>query len=295
MQENNWSHIIPASGREFVKMQGLNNHFVIIDGRETPYKPTINETIQICDTTVGIGGDQLLVIEQPTEQGAASGAYAFMRIINIDGQDVEACGNATRCFGWLMLEETGLDEVLLETAVGSLRCWRKGDKLVSVELGRISTQWDQIPLAEEVDTLRIPLASGPLQNGVALNIGNPHIVFFVDDLDGIDVAAFATPIQNNPLFPEKVNVGVAQKISNGVMRLSVFERPGILTMACGSGACVATRAAQLLGLTDKNRMIVEMLAGSVNVMLEENSNAVLTGPVEFCFSGRLTGLEGRAV
>lgn len=295
MQKIDWSHIIPSSGREFVKMQGLHNHFVIVDGRKSAYNPTVKETIQICDVNTGIGGDQLLIIEPPTTAGASSGAYAFMRIINIDGQDAEACGNATRCFAWLMLEETGLDEILLETAVGPLRCWRRGKQQVSVEMGEISTHWQSIPLAKDVDTLNIPLSSGPLKNGVALNIGNPHIVFFVDDLDALDVAALARPVQDNPLFPQKVNVGVAQKMSNSLIRLSVFERAGILTKACGSGACVAVRAAQLLGLTNKKEMVVDMLAGSVNVVLEESRNAILTGPVEFCFSGRLTGREGRAV
>lgn len=295
MHKTNWSQIVPSSGREFVKMQGLHNHFVIVDGRDTPYEPTAYETIQICDVNTGIGSDQLLIIEPPTSSGAANKAYAFMRIINIDGQQSEACGNATRCFAWLMLEETGLDEIVLETAVGPLRCWRRGKQQVSVEMGKISTDWRSIPLAKDVDTLHMPLSIGPLENGVALNIGNPHIIFFVEDLDAVDVAVAARPIQNDPLFPQKVNVGVAQKMSNSLIRLSVFERPGILTKACGSGACVTARAAQLLGLTDKKEMNIEMLAGSVNVVLEENNNAILTGPVEFCFSGRLTGLEGRAV
>lgn len=295
MQSQTWSQIIPSAGRAFVKMQGLHNHFVIVDGREFPYRPTTNETIQICDVNSGVGGDQLLIIEPPTASGAASGAYAFMRILNVDGQESEACGNATRCFAWLMLEETGLDEIVLETVVGPLRCWRRSDRQVSVEMGSISSHWASIPLSEDVDTLHMPVGNGPLQDGVALNIGNPHIVFFVDDIDQIDVAHLARPVQNHPLFPQKVNVGVAQKMSNSLLRLSVFERPGILTKACGSGACVAARAAQLLGLTDKKEIRVEMLAGSVNVVLEENSRAVLTGPVEFCFSGRLTGLEGRAI
>lgn len=295
MQKIDWSRIIPTSGRAFVKMQGLHNHFVIVDGRKNPYNPTIKETVQICDVNTGIGGDQLLIIEPPTAAGASNGAYAFMRIINIDGQDAEACGNATRCFAWLMLEETELDEIVLETAVGSLRCWRRDKQQVSVEMGKISTHWQSIPLTRDVDTLDIPLTNGPLKNGVALNIGNPHIVFFVDDLDALDVAALARPIQNDPLFLRKVNVGVAQKMSNSLIRLSVFERPGILTKACGSGACVAARAAQLLGLTNKKEIVVDMLAGSVNVIVEESRNAILTGPVEFCFSGRLTGREGRAV
>lgn len=276
-------------------MQGLHNHFVIVDGRENPYRPTTSEIIQICDVNCGVGGDQLLIIEPPTASGAASGAHAFMRILNIDGQESEACGNATRCFAWLMLEETGQNELVLETVVGPLRCWRRNNRQVSVEMGTISSHWASIPLSEEVDTLHMPVGNGPLQHGVALNIGNPHIVFFVEDMDRIDVAHLARPVQNHPLFPHKVNVGVAQKISDSLFKLSVFERPGILTKACGSGACVAARAAQLLGLTDRKEIRVEMLAGSVNVVVEENSSAVLTGPVEFCFSGRLTGLEGRAV
>jgi diaminopimelate epimerase len=287
-----WGEIVPSSRVAFIKMQGLHNHFVIVDGRQTPYRPTTAETIQICDVKTGVGGDQLLVIQPPTKAGSAAGAHAFMRIINIDGQDAEACGNATRCFGWLMLEETGTDEIILETVVGPLKCKRVADKMVSVEMGEISTDWVTIPLAEQADTLRLPVGNGPLQNGVALNIGNPHVVYFVDDLDAVDVAKHGREIQNDPLFPEKINVGVAQIVSDNHIRLSVFERPGILTSACGSGACVTTRAAQLLGLADKGKVTVEMTAGSVEIEMREDNSAIMTGPVEFCFSGQLTGFEG---
>lgn len=282
-----WHQIVPSTGRPFIKMQGLHNHFVIVDGRDTPYKPTVEEIVHICDVKRGVGADQLLVIETPSAKGAAAGAYAFMRIINIDGQEAEACGNATRCFGWLMLEETDRDEVILETVVGVLHCRRMGDKRVSVEMGRISTDCRKIPLAKEVDTLHVPVGNGALQDGVALNIGNPHIVYFVDDLDALDLVTLADPIQKDPLFPEQVNVGAAQVISDSHLRLSVYERPGILTAACGSGACVATRAAQLRGLTDKSELTVEMSAGSVEIEIREDYSAVMTGPVEFCFSGTL--------
>lgn len=288
-----WGGIVPSGGVAFIKMQGLHNHFVIVDGRETPYRPTPAGIVQVCEVKTGVGADQLLVIQTPTEAGAAAGAYAFMRIINIDGRDAEACGNATRCFGWLMLEETGRDEIILETVVGPLTCKRVADKVVSVEMGRITTNWATIPLAEPVDTLRLPTGSGPLQNGAALNIGNPHAVYFVDDLDAVDVVKYACEIQNNPLFPEKVNVGVAQIVSDDRIRLSVFERPGILTTACGSGACVTTRAAQLLGLIHQAKVTVEMAAGSVEIEIRDDNSAIMTGPVEFCFSGTLSGLEGQ--
>lgn len=215
-----------------------------------------------------------------------------MRIINIDGHDAEACGNATRCFGWLMLEETGLDEIILETVVGPLKCRRTGELEVSVQMGKINEEWQSIPLAQETDIQHVPVGNGILQDGVALNIGNPHVVYFVDDLDALDVADLAHPVQNDPLFPQKINVGVAEVISPDHIKLSVYERPGILTTACGSGACVAARATQLRGLSSSSSIKVEMPAGSVTIELDENNNAIMTGPVAYCFSGTLSGQEG---
>ena len=149
-------------------------------------------------------------------------------------------------------------------------------------------------MAQAVDTLHVPVGNGPLKDGVALNIGNPHVVYFVDDLSALDVAALAHPIQNDPMFPEKINVGVAQMVDPGLLRLSVYERPGILTRACGSGACVAFHAARLRGLTDRTHARVEMAAGPVEISLDDQNRATMAGPVEYCFSGRLPGQEGRA-
>ncbi|WP_323008120.1 diaminopimelate epimerase [Pseudorhodobacter sp.] len=286
-----WAEFTPEPGRPFLKMQGLENHFVIVDGRETGYFPSPDEAAHICNPRTGIGADQLLIIQPPTERGAKAGAYAFMRIINIDGQDAEACGNATRCFAWLMLEETGLDAIVLETVVGPLRCQRKGHKIVSVEMGRITTQWDRIPLQHATDTVHLDISAGPLFDGIALNIGNPHVVYFVDDLDSVNLESVAPSIQNNPIFPNKVNVGAAQVVRDDYIRSGVYERPGLLTRACGSGACVAVRAAQLRGLTSQNRVTVEMPAGLVDVEIKSDNSAVLTGPVEYCFSGTLPGPE----
>ncbi len=276
-------------------MQGLENHFVIVDGRETAYFPNPDETAHICNPQTGVGADQLLIVQPPTGQGADAGAYAFMRIINIDGKDAEACGNATRCFAWLMLEETGQDEIILETVVGPLRCQRVGHKIVGVEMGRITTEWDSIPLARPTDTLHLAVGNGPLSDGIALNIGNPHVVYFVDDLNTVDMTSLAPEIQTDPIFPNQVNVGVAQVVRDDLIRSTVYERPGLLTRACGSGACVAVRAAQLRGLTDRNRVTVEMSAGSVDIEILSDNSAVLTGPVEFCFSGTLPGPERKTV
>ena len=286
-----WAALAPERGRPFIKMHGLENHFVFVDGRATAYQPTPEESAHICNPGTGVGADQLLVVQPPTAEGAKAGAYAFMRIINIDGKDAEACGNATRCFAWLMLEETGRNDIIVETVVGPLRCQRVGHKRVSVEMGRITTQWDAIPLARPADTLHLDVENGPLSDGIALNIGNPHVVYFVDDLDAVDMASVAPKIQNDPMFPNKVSVGVAQVVRDDYIRSIVYERPGLLTRACGSGACVAVRAAQLRGLTTRNRVTVALPAGSVDIEIDLDYSAVLIGPVEFCFSGMLPGPE----
>ena len=269
------------TGRFFLKMHGLENHFVIVDGREEPYRPDDAEIIRICNPKTGVGGDQLIIIEPPKD----SGADAFMRILNIDAREVEACGNATRCVAWLLLEESGRDAVVIETVAGPLACTRAGPMAVSCAMGQVTMEWRSIPLAEEHDTCHMDLAFGPLSDGVALAIGNPHIVFFVDDLDAIDIESIAPEIQKHPLFPNQVNVGVAQMTAEDRMRLVVYERGAGLTTACGSGACVAVYAALARGLTDRKTMTVEMPAGPVGIEISDDHTAVMTGPVAFCFSG----------
>lgn len=272
-------------GRAFLKMHGLRNHFIIVDGRKEPFQPSIDDIIRICDPHEGVGGDQLLVIEPPTEAGREKGAYAFMRILNIDGREAEACGNATRCVAYLLLEEKQCDRIILETISGTLDCCRVGDLMVSVNMGPISMDWRKIPLAEERDTCHLLIGNGPLTDPVGLHIGNPHVVFFVDDLDAIDMENVCPAIQKDPLFPDQVNVGVAELVDEQHMRLAVYERPGVLTEACGSGACVAFYAARNRGLTNASKMTVDLPAGQIEVELQPDSTVVMTGPVAFCFSG----------
>jgi len=268
-------------------MHGLRNHFVIVDGRNDPYFPATQEIVSICDPHIGVGADQLVVIESPDRDARKSGAVAFLRFYNVDGPEAEACGNATRCVGWLLLEELGIDIVRIQTRNGILECRRAGDKRVSCTMGKISMDWQKIPLREKRDTCHLQTGSGPLQDAVALNIGNPHVVFFVDDIDAIDLPKLAPPVQNDPLFPKQVNVGVAQMISANRIRLRVFERGAGLTQACGSGACVAVFAALARGLTDERTVTVEMAAGEVEISISADGEATMTGPVEFSFSGRL--------
>ena len=270
-------------GRPFVKMHGLRNDFVIVDGREKPYTPCVEEIVRICDRREGVGGDQLLVVEPPQSDGP----HAFVRIINTNGREVEACGNATRCVGWLLMRESNREEIVIETKGGVLACRLVGEKQVSVEMGRVRTDWHEIPLSHEMDTLHLRIGAGPLQDPVGMNIGNPHAVFFVDDLSAVDLTQYGLKLQKNPLFPEEANIGAVQLIDPKTLKLSVWERPGVLTTACGTGACVAVAAAHRRGLTTERLMTVIMPAGSVEIELKEAGTVVMTGPVETCYAGFL--------
>ena len=245
------------------------------------------EIIRICDGRTGVGGDQLVIVQPPTVAGREGNATAFMRILNVYAREVEACGNATRCVAWLLLEEAQSDEVIVETLAGLIVCKRTGSEEVSCSMGRVSMAWQDVPLAEERDTQHVNLPFAPLQDGVALSIGNPHIVFFVDDHDAVDIVGLAPSIKQLSLFPNGVNVGVAQILAADRMRLTVYERGAGLTTACGSGACVAVYAALARGLTDERTMLVQMPAGSVGIEITDDDSAIMTGPVEFCFSGYL--------
>jgi len=279
---NSKNALIPL-GRPFVKMHGLRNDFVIVDGRKQPYLPSTKEIIHICDRHEGVGGDELLIVEAPK----TTNTYAFVRIINPDGREVEACGNATRCIGWLLLKEGNQKEIHIQTLGGILTCSLAGEKQVSVEMGKVKTSWQDIPLSQEMDTLHLNIEAGPLKDPVGMNIGNPHAVFFVDDVDAIDLQKYGKTLQTHPLFPQEANIGVAQIIDSETLKLSVWERPGTLTTACGTGACVAVAAAHRRGLTHKKNMTVIMPAGSVEIELKDQGIAVMTGPVELCYTGYL--------
>ncbi|GMR17149.1 MAG: diaminopimelate epimerase [Gammaproteobacteria bacterium] len=277
-----WNEILPA-GRPFLKMQGLRNHFVIVDGRADAYRPQRDEIVRICDVQTGIGADQLVVIEPP----AAAGAAAFVRFYNVDGPEAEACGNATRCAAWLLMREANTNSISLETRNGILDCDRIDAQLVRCGMGELTMDWRKIPLTEERDTCHLGIGNGALSDPVAVAIGNPHAVFFVADLNAIDLEILAPPLQKHPLFPQQVNVGAAQMLSEDTLRLAVYERGAGLTTACGSGACAAVYAALARGLTDVRTMCVEMPAGSVKVEILADGSAAMTGPVALCFSGYL--------
>ncbi len=288
--ENEKAGII-QHGRPFIKMHGLRNDFIIVDGRRQPYRPSTEEVIRICDRHEGVGGDELLILNPPGTMPESADSYAFVRIYNPDGREVEACGNATRCVGWLFLQESQAQEVVVETLGGLLKCRRAGAKQVAVEMGMLRTAWQDIPLSHAMDTLHLEIGAGPLQDPVGMNIGNPHAVFFVDNLEDVDLGIYGSQLQAHPLFPEEANIGAAQLIDAKTLKLSVWERPGALTTACGTGACVAVGAAHRRGLTAEKKMQVIMPAGSVEIELKEDNTVVMTGPVAVCYTGYLPAVD----
>ncbi|MEN8246348.1 MAG: diaminopimelate epimerase [Thermodesulfobacteriota bacterium] len=274
-------------GQPFIKMHGLRNDFIIVDARLNPFNPSDKEIQRICDRRVGVGGDELLIVEPPSPADVGSDVVAFVRILNTDGREVEACGNASRCVGWLLMQESGLESVAFRTLGGQLRCLLQGDKNVSVSMGRLRKAWQEIPLSKEMDSLHLGISAGPLHDPVGMNIGNPHAIFFVKDIDKIDLEAHGPELQHHSLFPQEANIGVAQMIDAKTMKLAVWERPGVLTTACGSGACAAVGAALRRDLTDQRAVRVTMPAGNLDIEISENDEATMTGPVEICYAGYL--------
>ena len=276
-----------TAARPFVKMHGLRNHFVIVDARREPFTPAAEAIVRICDVQTGVGADQLVVIEP----GEAADVDAFMRLYNVDGREVEACGNATRCVAWLLLEELKQQSVSIETLAGVLHCRRSGRLRVSCDMGQVRNGWRDIPMAAETETADLNFPALSVAGGIAANIGNPHVVFFVDDLQAVDIETLAPDIQRDPRFPEQVNVGFAQLTGRRSLALRVYERGVGLTMACGSGACVAVWAARETGLIDRaadpGPVDVSLPGGIVSIDIDERDHLIMNGPVAYSFSGSL--------
>ncbi len=288
------SEFLVKRSRPFIKMHGLRNDFVIVDARYQPYQPSVEEIQGICDRREGVGADELVIIEPAPAADDPEDIRAFVRIFNPDGREAEACGNASRCVGWLLMRDSGCESLAFQTLDGILRCRMAGENQVSVEMGRLRTSWREIPLVKELDTLHLGIGAGPLQDPVGMNIGNPHAVFFVDDLDQVDLGRYGAELQTHPLFPEEANIGAAQMLDENTMKLAVWERPGALTTACGSGACAAVGAALRRGLTRQRKVRVIMPAGSMEIEVGEDGAVVMAGPVTCCYVGYLPVFNDRA-
>ncbi len=267
----------------FRKMHGIGNDFVVVDARERPVRIPPALAMRIADRHRGVGFDQLLVIEPPRQREAD----LFMRILNADGSESEACGNGTRCVAALAMHESGRDAVTVETRAGLLPCWRAADGLVAVDMGQPRLGWADIPLARELDTLHLPIAVDGLADPAAVSMGNPHVVFFVPQAEAVDLAAVGPKIEHHPLFPARTNVEIVEVVDRGRLRLRVWERGVGITLACGSGACAAAVAAVRRGLADR-RMAIRLDGGELALeWRESDAHVVMTGAAETSFEGCL--------
>tara|TARA_Y100001960_G_C14716297_1_gene849805 strand:- start:926 stop:1741 length:816 start_codon:yes stop_codon:yes gene_type:complete len=264
-------------------MHGLGNDFVVIDNRENSVIFDKAFTAAIADRQYGVGCDQVLLLK-PTK---TPGSDVYMEIRNVDGTEAEACGNGTRCVAALMMEETGQDEVVIETLAGELLADRDDNGRVRVDMGVALYDWSDIPLAKEVDTLHIDFEGAPVNDGVGVNIGNPHVVFFLQDADKAALESIGPYIEYHPLLPKRANVEVVSLLDTNRIRMRVWERSCGITRACGSGACASAVAACRRGITGH---FVEVVSDGGSLFVEwreSDGHALLAGATAMVFRGEL--------
>ena len=262
----------------FIKMHGLGNDFVVLDGRKQALPPLDTRfAAALADRKTGIGCDQLIVLEPSTE------ADFRMRIFNADGGEVEACGNATRAVGLLHGVPARIE------TLGGMLATTPGHGGAAVDMGAPRLEWEAIPLAYAMDTLALPVGWDGLENPAAVNVGNPHAVFFVDDCDAVDLHRLGPEIEHDPLFPERVNVNVATVTDRTHIRLRVWERGVGETRACGTGACATAVAAARRGLTE--RLVKVTLPGGALTIEWRAGGIVMTGPAAESFRGEFNSLD----
>jgi diaminopimelate epimerase len=281
----------------FVKMNGLGNEIVVVDLRASPGASAPSASAPSAVTAAearaaaqpgGAPYDQLMVLHAPRTPGTD----AFVRIYNNDGSEAGACGNGMRCVADLLFAETGKTALTFETKVGLLNCWKGEEPRVStVDMGAPRFAWNEIPLAEEFrDTRAIELQIGPIDNPIlhspsAVNMGNPHAVFWVDDVEAYDLGKIGSLLENHPIFPERANISLAAVKSRDHIVLRTWERGAGLTKACGSAACAAAVAAARLRRTER-RVRVSLPGGDLLIEWRTRDDHVLmTGPVEYEYTG----------
>lgn len=276
---------------KFDKMHGLGNDFVIIDERRVPMQiieesQRVQEVRAIADRKRGVGCDQLIVL-RPSNR-----ADTYMQIYNADGGEVAACGNASRCVAWLMMREGRKDNALIETEAGLLECKLEPTGQVRVNMGQPWLHWQDIPLSAEQDTYCLETAyEDTLIQPVAVSVGNPHIVFFVENVGKIPLKSAGPLLEHDALFPERVNVNVAQVDAPNHITMRTWERGAGETLACGTGACATVVAARRRGLVEPE-VKVQLPGGELIIRwsgteADPAHDVWMTGPVAHAFSGTL--------
>ncbi len=258
------------------KMDGLGNDFIIIDNRQDIIKLSKEQIIKICDRNF-IGCDQLILIEKNSSSDAS------LKFYNSDGGESGACGNGTRCVADLISKEKNNKTIILTTVSGNLKSEILGNNLVTTEIGNAKIKWNEIPLSDELNTKNLNIKICDQNNkehsgGTAINVGNPHVIFFVDNIDDFDIAKIGPEIENHKMFPEKCNVTIAKVINKNLIKVKVWERGAGLTKACGTAACAAAFAGKLNNLTEDHTDI-EFTNGKLSIFIDKKDSIHMKGPV----------------
>jgi diaminopimelate epimerase len=273
------------SNHPFVKMNGLGNEIVVVDMRRDPHRITAEDARA---AAAGVSFDQLMAIYPPR----AADSDAFVHIFNNDGSEAGACGNGMRCVADILFVETRKTLLAVEARAGLLNCWRGKTPLTStVDMGAPRFRWNEIPLAAAFeDTGRIELHIGPtdrpiLHSPAVANMGNPHAVFWVDDVNAYDLGTIGPLLENHPIFPDRANISLAQVVSREHLIVRTWERGAGLTRACGSAACAAMVCASRIQRIAR-KAIVALPGGALDIEWRDDDHVLMTGPVEYEYEGR---------
>ena len=267
--------------KHFIKMHGLGNDFVIFDQRVDSQEFSKEDIINISDRNKGIGCDQVITINN-----MAGTKTELIEFYNSNGEEVYACGNGSRCVANLLMKEKNINEIKIHTKEKKLICSRVSDDIISIDMGKPQLDWKDIPLIEDPKNKKIQFKIDDiiLENPKFINVGNPHIIFFVDKIDNFDIHKFGPLIENNKLFPEKINVSIAEIVSSSKILLNVWERGAGKTLACGTAACAASVVAIMFHKCD-NELSVSLPGGDLNIFYEINKNIIMSGKTELSYEG----------
>jgi len=258
------------------KMDGLGNDFVIVDQRKNQFELSKDQIKKICDRNF-IGCDQLIFIKKNSKIDAG------MEFYNSDGSTSGACGNGTRCVAYLLSKEMNKNKIVLWTETGNLESKILGEKIVETKIDSVKTKWNEIPLLKELDTKNLNYKIIDKNNkehfgGTAVNVGNPHIVFFINNIENFDLEKIGPEIENDKLFPEKCNVTLAKIVNENHIKVKVWERGAGLTKACGTAACATAYAAKI-NCKVKNKTEIEFEMGKLSIFIDKDESIFMSGPV----------------
>ncbi|NBX73412.1 MAG: diaminopimelate epimerase [Alphaproteobacteria bacterium] len=264
-------------GQPFLKMNGLGNDFVVLDARVRAWPRDAHILRWIADRHRGVGCDQIIVLEEATH------ADVMMRIYNVDASEAEGCGNATRCVAWLLAQEKGQRRVSIQVANRTLVCQVNDIQHITANMGQPSFEWQNIPLSHAMDTLHVPLSIDTAPDAVAVTVGNPHCVFFVNDVMALEIAALGPTVERHAFFPARTNVEFVQVIDRCTLRMRVWERGSGITQACGTAATATFAAAVRRGFVDQKASVI--VDGGTLMFDWQHHGIDCTGPAALNYAG----------